>query len=58
MHRILSQRIKRRASYGIYVPAKSSESFGAPLYDSGQSSEALLSQSRQAPRVNYFLKQP
>ncbi|KAG0568769.1 hypothetical protein KC19_6G044200 [Ceratodon purpureus] len=46
MRGILSRRIKQRASYGIYVPAKSSD---VPLYDAGPS-EALLPQSRQAPK--------
>lgn len=49
MGRIISGRVKRRASYGVYVPAKSLDT---PPHDAGQSSEVLPIQQRIGPRVS------
>ena len=49
MGRIISGRVKRRASYGVYVPAKSLDT---PPYDAGQPSEVLPIQQRLGPRVS------
>lgn len=53
MGRIISGRVKRRASYGVYVPAKSLDT---PPYDAGQPSEALPIQQRIGPRVSEQFK--
>lgn len=42
--RMVSQRAKRRASYGVYAPAKASD---VPLHNTRDSSDPLLSQPRQ-----------
>lgn len=52
MGTIMSRRVKRRAGYGVYVPAKSSH---APPYDSGQPSEAPGIQQRPVLRVSAAL---
>lgn len=52
---MVSQRAKRRASYGVYAPAKASD---VPLHNTRDSSDPLLSQPRQPHKVRFCLIHP